>query len=114
MQIFLPEHKQSTSLEWGEEQSDAFKEVKEYLSSTPILSTPKDEEELFLYFVVSEVEVSAILVTEEGKKQKPVFYTSKMLLDAETRYNNIEKMVLALVTTKKSLCITLYPIQSQQ
>ena len=47
--------------------------------------------------------ISAMLVQEENKKQKPIFYTSKMLLDAETRYNDLETMVLALVTAKKKL-----------
>ena len=32
-----------------------------------------------------------------------MLYTSKMLLDTETRYSTIEKMVLALVTEKKKL-----------
>ena len=32
-----------------------------------------------------------------------MFYTSKMLLDAETRYNTTKKMVLALVMVKKKL-----------
>ena len=52
---------------------------------------------------VSEVAVSGVLVREENKKQKLIFYTSKMLLDAETRYSDLEKMVLALDTTKKKL-----------
>ena len=73
------------------------------MSTAPVLSTPKDGEELFLYLAVSEVAVSGVLVKEENKKQKPVFYTSKMLLDAETRYSDLEKMVLALVTAKKKL-----------
>ena len=78
-------------------------------------------EDLFLYLAVSEVAVSAVLVREENKKQKPVFYTSKMLLDAEMRYNDLEKMVLALVTAKKKLrhyfeshqiiVVTNYPIR---
>ena len=78
-------------MEWGKEQSKTFKELKGYLSSTPILSTLEDEEELFLYLPVLEVALSAVLVREESRKQKTVFYTSKMLLDAETRYNNLEK-----------------------
>ena len=77
--------------------------MKDYLSTTPILSTPEDEEDLFLYLAISEVAVSAVLVREENKKRMPVFYMSKMLLDAETRYNDLEKMVLALVTAKKKL-----------
>lgn len=32
-----------------------------------------------------------------------MFYTSRMLLDAETRYSNMEKLVLALVNVKKKL-----------
>lgn len=56
-----------------------------------------------MYLAVSDVAVSVVLVREEGKKQKPVFYTSKMLLDAKTRYNAMEKMVLALVTAKMKL-----------
>ena len=91
------------SLEWGVEKSRAFKELKDYLSTTPILSAPEGEENLFLYLAVSEVARSVVLVREENKKQRPVFYTIKMLLDAETRYSDLEKMVLALVTAKKKL-----------
>ena len=58
---------------------------------------------LFLYLVVSNVVVSVVLVREDNKKKKIVFYTSKMLLDVETRYINLEKMVLALVMAKKKL-----------
>ena len=32
-----------------------------------------------------------------------MFYVSRMLLDAETRYSAVEKMVLALVNEKKKL-----------
>jgi len=96
-------------------------ELKEYLSTSPVFSASEDGEELFLYLAVFEVVVSGVLIKEENKKQKPVFYTSKMLLDAETRYSDLEKMVLALVTAKKKLrhyfkshpitVVTNYPIR---
>ena len=73
------------------QQSRVFKELKDYLSTTPILFAPEDEEDLFLYLAISEVAVSAVLVREENKKQMPVFYTSKMLLDAEMRYRDLKK-----------------------
>ena len=70
---------------------------------------------------ISKVVISAVLVREENRKQKPIFYTSKMLLDAETSYIDLEKMVLALVTMKKKLrhyfeshqitVVTNYPIR---
>ena len=56
-----------------------------------------------MYLAVSEVAVSAVLFREENKKQRPVFYVSRMLLDAKTRYSAVEKMVLALVNIKKKL-----------
>ena len=54
-----------------------------------------------MYLVVSEVVVSAVLLREENKKQRLVFYVSRMLLDIETRYSAVEKIVLALVNAKK-------------
>ena len=47
--------------------------------------------------------MSTVLIREEGKKQRLVFYTSKMLQDVETRYSSLEQMVLALVVLKKKL-----------
>ena len=88
---------------WGPEQEKAFTELKQYFSSPIILSSPLPEEDHFMYLAMSEVAVSAILFREENKKQRPVFYVSRMLLDAETRYSAVEKMVLALVNAKKML-----------
>ena len=76
---------------------------KSYLSTTPILATSKEGEDLFLYLAVSEIDVIAVIMKTDEGKQKPVFYTSKMLLDAKTRYNAMEKMVLALVMVNKKL-----------
>ena len=56
-----------------------------------------------MYLAVLEVVVSAMLFREENKKQRPMFYMSKMLLDAETRYSAVQKMVLALVNAKKKV-----------
>ena len=60
------------------------KELKDYMSTAPILSAPEYGKDLFLYLVVSEVAVSAVLVREENKKQKPVFLQEKNA----TRYRN--------------------------
>ena len=44
-----------------------------------------------------------VLFLVENKKQRPVFYVNRMLLDAKTRNSKVEKMVLALVNAKKKL-----------
>ncbi|XP_075083395.1 uncharacterized protein LOC142167137 [Nicotiana tabacum] len=46
---------------------------------------------------------SAVLVREDRGKQSPIYYVSKSLLDAETRYPHLEKLVLALIMASKKL-----------
>ncbi|XP_017227902.2 uncharacterized protein LOC108203469 [Daucus carota subsp. sativus] len=46
---------------------------------------------------------SAVLVREEGNLQLPVYYVSKRLLDAETRYTNMERLVFALLLAARKL-----------
>ena len=53
------------SFEWTTECQQAFKDLKVYLSSLPLLSPSKPGEELFLYLAVSPAAVSFTLVREE-------------------------------------------------
>ena len=43
------------------------------------------------------------MVREERKVQWPIYYVSKRLLDAETRYPELEKLALALVVVFRKL-----------
>ncbi|CAL2241574.1 unnamed protein product [Prunus armeniaca] len=58
---------------------------------------------LFVYPAVSNSTVSSALIREELGAQHPIFYTSKALLDAETRYPKLEKLILALVVSARKL-----------
>ncbi|KAG5516717.1 hypothetical protein RHGRI_037452 [Rhododendron griersonianum] len=114
------------SFQWMAECDRALSELKVCLSQVPLLVVPKEEEELYLYLAVSEHATSAVLVrqssTEEGTDQQPIYYISKTLLPAETRYLPIEKLALALVSTKRKLLpyfqsftivvITEYPLKT--
>ena len=53
--------------------------------------------------VVSEVAVSAALVSQEEGRELLVFYVSKALTDLETRYPDTEKISLALVVAARKL-----------
>ncbi|XP_074336858.1 uncharacterized protein LOC141674032 [Apium graveolens] len=51
----------------------------------------------------TEHAVSGILVKENGGTQSPIYYVSKSLVEAETRYTLLEKLVLALEMTSTKL-----------
>ncbi|XP_060969882.1 uncharacterized protein LOC133037084 [Cannabis sativa] len=105
-----------------EECEEALRQLKSYLSSPPLLAKPKDGETLYMYLAVSEVAVNVALVREDEGKQQPIYYVSKTLLDAETRYTQLEKLALALVTAGRKLrpyfqchpivVLTQYPLHS--
>ena len=51
----------------------------------PMLTAPEPGEDLFMYLSVSEHAMSAVLLKDKGVQQ-PMYYISKSLVDAETRY----------------------------
>ena len=57
-----------------------------------------------MYLAASITAISAALVrSDPNNKQRPVYFISKVLTDAETRYTNFERMVLALRVAVKKL-----------
>ena len=82
---------------WDEECDRAFTQIKQYLVEPLILVSPEAGETLFIYLAVSDTTVSVALFKENADgKQRPVFFVSKSLADAETRYSHLEQVVLAL------------------
>ena len=69
----------------------------------PLFSKPQEGESLILYLAVSKGVVSLAFVRKEEGIQWPIYYTSKSLLDAETRYPEVEKLVLALMVAAHKL-----------
>ena len=78
-------------------------DLKMYLFTAPLQSSTVMGEELFLYLAVTLHAVSSALIREEGKVQKPVYYTSKALRGVEGRYPLIEKLAFALITASRKL-----------
>ena len=67
-----------------------------------MLSAPEPREELFMYLSVSDHAVSVVLLRDRGVQQ-PVYYISKTLVDEETKYLPLKKLVLALVHATRKL-----------
>ena len=96
--------KEANRVGWNEECDRAFTQIKQYLAKPPILASPDVGESLLVYLAVSEVAVIAALFKENNDiRQKPVFFISKSLADAETRYSHLEQATLALRIAAKKL-----------
>ena len=93
----------SHRFEWSVECEEAFRKLKEHLAQAPILAKPVDGEPLYLYLAVTEHAISAALIREEERMQLPVYYVSKRLLDAESRYPLIEKLTFCLLMASRKL-----------
>ncbi|GKV44734.1 hypothetical protein SLEP1_g51893 [Rubroshorea leprosula] len=78
-------------------------DLKSYLSSPPLLTKAVDGEILYLYLGISDEAISSVLVREEAKQQKPIYYISSVLHGAELRYPIAEKAALAVVTSARKL-----------
>uniref|UniRef100_A0A2N9ESA7 RNase H type-1 domain-containing protein n=1 Tax=Fagus sylvatica TaxID=28930 RepID=A0A2N9ESA7_FAGSY len=121
-QPFFQLLKKSTIFKWDDRCVSAFEDLKKYLSSSLLLSNPTSGEPLFLYLAVSDRAVSAVLIRIKDTVQCPVYYASKTMTEAETRYPPLEKVGLALVTAANKLpqyfqahtiyVVTQYPIQA--
>ena len=77
---------------------------KQYLIEPPILVSPNVGDTLYLYLAVSEVLVSeALFKKDENHKQIRIFFISKYLSEAKTRYTRLKQAALALRVAAKKL-----------
>ena len=65
---FFQTIKKGKKMEWTSECDEAFGQLKEYLTRAPLLLTPREGNQLFLYLAVSKWATSSVLVREEEGK----------------------------------------------
>ncbi|GJS40530.1 reverse transcriptase domain-containing protein [Tanacetum coccineum] len=68
-----------------------------------MLTAPKEKEELIMYLAAAKEAISAVLMTERGGKQLPVYFMSRALRGPEINYIPMEKLVLALLSASRRL-----------
>ena len=89
--------------EWLEECVLAFQQLKEYLSQPRIMSRPEVDEVLFAYIVVAPHTVILMLIQVNSGVQRPIYYVSKSLHEAEVRYLPLEKAILVVAHATRKL-----------
>ena len=81
---------------WGEEQQLSVDEIKNYLTNPPVLIPPQQGKPFRLYLSTDGMVIGSALIQEFEGKERVIYYLSRRLIDAETRYSAIEKLCLCL------------------
>lgn len=81
----------------------AYIELKHFLASPSIFVCLKENQPLTLYLVVSEKAISSILVQDIEADENSVHFVGKILIGAQTLYQKIKRLVMAVVFTIRKL-----------
>ena len=101
--------KKKDKFEWTEEANEAFKKLKAYLTSSPVLTPSKKYEDMMLYIAATSTMISTAIVVEreeEGrvyKVQYPVYYISEVLSGSKIWYPHVQKLLYAFLITSRKL-----------
>jgi len=90
--------KKGVSFIWDDVCQKAFKDIKAYLTKPPILASHVTGKPFLPYVRGIDHSLGTLLTqkNDEGTEQA-IYYLSRTLIDAENRYNPVEKECLALV-----------------
>ena len=86
---------------WGEEQQNAFEEVKPRLIRPPIIHIPNNDGRFHLYSDMSKVAIGSALYQIQNEKPKLIAYASKRLHEAARNYLITELELSSLAIIKK-------------
>ena len=89
--------KKNNGIAWTSECEETFTRLKEYLATPLVQGKPVPGTPIRLYFSIIDRAISSIIVQDQDKVQKPVYFVSKVLQGPETWYHAIEEDALAEV-----------------
>ncbi|GJY88321.1 reverse transcriptase domain-containing protein [Tanacetum coccineum] len=81
-----------SDFQWTAEAEMAFKRMKQLIAELPMLTAPKEKEELIMYLAAVKETISAVLMTERDGKQVPIYFVSRALQGPEINYSPMKKI----------------------
>jgi len=81
---------------WRKVQQLALDEIKIYLTSPPISIPPQQGKPFRLYLSTDGMVIGSALIQEFERRERVIYYLSRRLVDAKTRYSAIEMLCLCL------------------
>src|SRR4051812_31326024 len=101
--------KKADKFTWTDEADAALKQLKEVLSSAPILTAPEPGEPLLIYMAATNRVISIVVVVErkepgyEHGVQRPVYYVSEVLTESKQRYPHYQKIAYGVFLASRKL-----------
>nr|GFA57964.1 hypothetical protein [Tanacetum cinerariifolium] len=86
-----------SDFQWTAEAEMAFKQMKKLIAELPMLTTPKEKDELIMYLSAGKEAISVVLMMKKDGKQMLIYFVSRALLGPKVNYTPMEKLILALV-----------------
>ena len=93
----LNELKGKKEWKWEKEHQEAFDELKEKITSQPVLSLPRRKGKLRIEMDTLEHAIGGVLSQEQDGKWKPIAFLSRTMQAAERNYEIYDKELLAIV-----------------
>ena len=100
--------KANEHFEWRKEANKAFTEVKQFLTSPPIMM-PQSSETSLIYIATTYRVVSMAIIVERkevghaNKVQRPIYFINKVLNESKARYPQVQKLLYAVLITSCKL-----------
>ena len=90
--------KRGTKVTWTDQCQEAFTQIKNFLSNSPVMAAPNFDKPFKLSVDASDCAIGSVLFQEdENKIDHPVAYFSRKLNPNQRNYSTIEKEALSLV-----------------
>jgi ribonuclease HI len=101
---FTPLLKKGVKYEWTDERQQTFQQLQRVMANLPTVKAPFPGVSLQLYLASNDKAIR-VLVAQEDKEgvEQPIYYVSRALRDAETRYARAELACLSLVYATQKL-----------
>ncbi|GJY95022.1 reverse transcriptase domain-containing protein [Tanacetum coccineum] len=82
---FLKRCTKKSDFQWTAEAETTFEQMKKLIAELPMLTAPKEKEELIIYLAAAKEAISAVLMTERDGKQVPIYFFSRALQEVTGR-----------------------------
>ena len=101
--VFTPLMKKGFPFVWSTACQQTFEKIQAIMTKLPTVCAPVAGRPLRLYLAFNGEAIGTLVAQDENGTEKPVYYVSRALRDAETRYLGAERACLALVYASQRL-----------